>query len=139
MAYPEGRRTLRVAQLLNQMVAQILREDLTEPDLGFLTLTRVDVSGDLRHAAIHYSVYGDEAARRKTAEVLERVRPQINRWIGARIRLRYTPRIHFEYDPSPEKASQVMEILERLHGPKPSARPPGAGPRRERSSRRPRR
>lgn len=104
-----------MAQLLSEMVTRILQEDLTEPELGFLTLTHVEVSGDLQHATIRYSVYGDEASRARTAEVLERVRPQVNRLIGERIRLRYTPRIHFEYDPSPERASRVMEILDRLH------------------------
>lgn len=92
------RRSERVADLLRREVCKIIEEDLKDPELGFVTVTGVRVSADLKHAKVLVSVLGDEEARKKSLAALTRARGYIRLLIGRRVRLRFTPEISFRFD-----------------------------------------
>ena len=107
---------LRVARLREEYrreVSDILRR-MKDPRLGFVTVTDVDVSEDLRHVKVYVSVLGTEEDRRRTLEVLDQARGYVRTEAGQRIRLRHTPEITFHFDPSVERGARVMTILHQL-------------------------
>lgn len=111
------RRTERVADNLLHEVAQILQKDVKDPRIGFVTLTGVKVSPDLRVAKIYYTVLGEAVNRKASAEGLASARSFIRREIGQRLRLRVVPDVRFLYDESMEQTLHVQEMLEDLsHG-----------------------
>lgn len=96
-----GRRSQRVAELLKEEVSKIVGGELKDPWIGFVTITGVTVSEDLRRARFLVSVLGNEEARNRSLEGLSRAKGYIRRLIGERVRLRYVPDIGFELDQSP--------------------------------------
>ncbi len=103
-------RQLRVNNLLQQEIASILRREITDPHVGFVTITGVEVSVDLRHARVFVSVLGDETAKKESMSALVRARNFIRGLLGDRLDLRYVPALRFQLDETAEKAQQ-MEIL----------------------------
>ncbi len=96
-----SRRSQRVAELLKEEVSRIVEGELKDPWIGFVTITGVTVSEDLRQARFLVSVLGDEQTRNRSLEGLSRAKGYIRRLIGERVRLRYVPDISFEPDHSP--------------------------------------
>src|SRR3954467_280169 len=96
----QGSRPDRVADQIRGEVASMLARDVHDPGIGFVTITRVQVTPDLQHARIHYTVLGDEKARASTAKALGRASAFLRRQIGSRLRLRRVPELDFHYDES---------------------------------------
>jgi ribosome-binding factor A len=92
----------------------MLARDVHDPGIGFVTLTRVQVSPDLQMARVMYTVLGDERARAGTAKALNRAAPFLRRQIGARLRLKRTPELTFVYDDSVAGQDRIEQILEEL-------------------------
>jgi len=106
-------RVQRLREEYRREISDILRR-MKDPRLGFVTVTDVDVSEDLRHVKVYVSVLGTEEDRRRTLEVLEQARGYVRTEAGQRIRLRHTPEITFQFDPSVERGARVMTILQQL-------------------------
>ena len=107
---------LRVARLREEYrreVSDILRR-MKDPRLGFVTVTDVEISEDLRHVKVFVSVLGSEEDRRRTLAVLDQAKGYVRTEAGQRIRLRHTPEITFHFDPSVERGARVMTILHQL-------------------------
>ena len=102
----------RVAQFLKEELSQIIREELKDPRIGFVTITRVDITADLRYARIYVSIMGEEKEKKKTFKGLESARGFMKRIIGDRIRMRYTPEIVFKIDDSIEYNIHLSKIME---------------------------
>ena len=95
----QGHRPDRVGDQIRQEISDLLaRGAVHDPGIGFITLTRVQVSADLQVAHILYTTLGDEKARRETARALERATPFLRRHLGSRLRLRRVPEIDFRFD-----------------------------------------
>ena len=92
----------------------LTRGDVHDPGIGFITLTRVQVSPDLQIARVFYTSLGDPKARKETAKALERATPFLRRQIGGRLRLRRVPEIEFRFDESIEHQNRIEEILRAL-------------------------
>ncbi|GAW94302.1 30S ribosome-binding factor RbfA [Calderihabitans maritimus] len=107
-------RAERVAEQIKKEVAQILREEIKDPRIGFVTVTDVEVSSDLRHVKIYVSVYGDKEEQETTMEGLQNATGFIRREIGQRIPLRYTPEIVFKFDRSIEHGARIAELLAQV-------------------------
>ncbi|SJZ31759.1 30S ribosome-binding factor RbfA [Selenihalanaerobacter shriftii] len=109
-------RPRRVGELIKKEISQMLLQDeIKDPRIGFVTITDVEVSGDLRHAKVFVSVYDkDEGVKEETMEGLENAIGYIRRELGQRIRLRHTPEILFRYDNSIERGTKIFKILEDL-------------------------
>jgi ribosome-binding factor A len=112
---PQGSRPDRVADQIRAEVAALLGRELRDPGLGFVTVTRVQVTPDLQIARIYYTTMGDDRARRRTAEALQRALPFVRRSIGSRLRLRRVPEIQFLFDESIEQHERLERLIQEIH------------------------
>ncbi|CAB4864738.1 MAG: 30S ribosome-binding factor RbfA [Actinobacteria bacterium] len=108
-------RTLKVADRIKVVVAQILETKIKDPRLGFVTVTDARVTGDLQMASVFYTVLGDEDARASTAAALDSAKGAIRSALGRELGLRITPSIEFFEDGLPESAKALDSLLERVH------------------------
>jgi ribosome-binding factor A len=111
----QGSRPERVADQIRGELASLLARDVHDPGIGFVTLTRVQVSPDLQLARVFYTALGDDKARAATGRALERAAPFLRRQIGARLRLKRTPELAFFYDESIAGQDRIEQILNELH------------------------
>ncbi|HCJ66255.1 MAG TPA: 30S ribosome-binding factor RbfA [Elusimicrobia bacterium] len=109
----QRKRVLRIRELLLRMISEIV-SSLKDPRIGFLTITDVTITDDLREAKIFYSVLGNQEERNKTAEALVCANSFIRREIASRTDLRRVPELEFVYDESLAQAQRINEILYRL-------------------------
>lgn len=116
----EFKRADRVSLALKREVAQMLLREIKDPRIGMVTITGVKMSPDLRHAHIYYSVLGEDKELQDSAAGLKQATPFIQRQIGRRLRLRYTPEIDFQFDHSLEYGSHIEQLLKSIASePKP--------------------
>lgn len=108
------RRADSVEGLVRREVSDILRTRVKDPRIGFVTVTGVRMSEDLRYAKVYVSVLGDEHQRGESLKGLERATKFIRGELGRRIRMRYVPEIGFRYDNSIEYGTRIDEILRDL-------------------------
>ena len=114
-----GSRPDRVADQLRAELAHLLSRDVHDPGIGFVTLTRVQLSADLQSARVYYTSLGDEAGRKNTARALGRAVPFLRRQIGSRLRLKRVPEITFVYDDSIAGQDRIEQLLNEIHAHKP--------------------
>lgn len=113
-------RTARVNEVVLEVIADEL-ERLSDPRLGFVTLTGVTVSPDLRAASVYYSSLGQHGeaatpeAAEQTAAALESAAPHLRAVLGRQVRLKYLPRLSFTEDPAIAGGQRVEEILVEIH------------------------
>jgi ribosome-binding factor A len=119
------RRAERVAEELREEVARIVEFDLKDPGLGFVTVTRVSITPDLRFARVYVGVLGDEATRKRGLAALGRAAGFVRREIGRRLRLRITPELVFEYDTGLDATDRVARLLDEI---RPAAEANADGP-----------
>jgi ribosome-binding factor A len=117
---PHGSRPDRVADQLRAELAQLLSREVHDPGIGFVTLTRVQVSPDLQAARVYYTALGDDAQRRSTARALERASPFLRRQIGGRLRLKRAPELRFIFDDSIAGQDRIEQLLNELQPSVPS-------------------
>src|SRR5258706_8978695 len=110
----QGSRPERVADQIRAEVSGLIARDLRDPGVGFVTITRVQVSADLQHARVYYTSLGDAAARKNTARALERAGSFMRRQIGQRLRLRRAPELEFVFDESIAHQDRVEQLLQEL-------------------------
>jgi ribosome-binding factor A len=116
----QGQRPQRVGDQIREDLSDIIRRELKDPGIGFVTITHVKVSPDLQVARVYYTSLGDEAARRATAKALQRAAPFLRRQVGARVRLRRVPELHFTFDESVERGERIEQLLREIKdGPHP--------------------
>jgi ribosome-binding factor A len=104
----------KLTHLVHRRASEVVLYQLKDPRLGFVTVTRVKLSGDLRHAVVFYSVVGSDGDRSKTAHALEHARGHVQTQIAKAMRTRVTPLVRFEYDHSVEGSVRVSQILAEL-------------------------
>ncbi len=110
------RRVSRVAELIRREVSQMILSDIKDDRVGagMVSVTAVDVAGDLQHTKIFVSIYGSDEARAETMEGLKSVTGYVRSELGKRVRLRRTPTVLFVEDKSFDRASSVMSIMHQL-------------------------
>ncbi len=107
----DSARALRVAGTIQRVVARALEAEIKDPRLGFVTVTDVRVTGDVQHATVFYSVYGDEAARAETARALASANGRLRSLVGGELGIRLTPSLEFVLDAVPETAASLEKAL----------------------------
>lgn len=110
-------RANRLAETLKEEISQMIREDLKDPRLGFITVTDVEVADDLGHAKVFVSVLGDAQQSKDSLDALSRAAGFVRSEIGKRIRLRHVPEIVFKYDTSLEKGAHIAKLLREVEAP----------------------
>jgi ribosome-binding factor A len=111
----DGKRSDKVADLIQQEIAAMLLKDVKDPRIGFVTVTRVAVSVDCRLAKVYFSVMGPPEDRTKTLDGLNSAKGYVRKELGRRLKLRYTPDITFHFDPSIEYGIHIEEVFHHLH------------------------
>ena len=104
-------RANRVAEEIKREITQMLRDEIKDPRVGFITVTGVEVTSDIRYAKVFVSVYGDAESQEQSLEALEKARGFVRSEIGKRIRLRYAPEISFKLNSSIEYGARIMKLL----------------------------
>jgi ribosome-binding factor A len=119
----QGSRPDRVADQIRSELALLLAREVHDPGVGFVTLTRVQVSPDLQLARVYYTALGDDKARRSSEKALERAAPFLRRRMGSRLRLRRVPEIRFVFDESVAGQDRIEQLLNELRATSPNQDP----------------
>ena len=117
-----SRRTERLSEEIRDEVALLIASELKDPRIGFVTVTRVEVTPDLRTARIYVGVLGTEKQRTTSLAGLKQGAGFLRRALGRTLRLRYTPELVFQYDEGLEASDRVAKLLAEISS-SPTAAP----------------
>ncbi len=106
-------RMRRVDEAVRAVLSDAIAKDLQDPRVGFVTVTAVKTSPDLRHARVYVSVLGDEQARSETLEGLRSARGFLQGRVAAELSLRNTPTITFGYDESIDRGMRITQLIDQ--------------------------
>ena len=119
MPKPDSPRVRRVNEAVKEVVAEGLR-GLKDPRLGFVTITDVRTTTDFSQSEVFYTVLpDDDETRTATADGLRSAGPMLRHEVGARLRLRRTPDLHFTHDPIPEQGRRIETLLRDVQKDRP--------------------
>ena len=108
-------RANRVAEQMKKELGDILNRKIKDPRVGFVTITDVEVTGDLQQATIYLTILGSEDEKEATLKGLTKAKGFIRSEIGHRIRLRKTPELFFEIDHTIETGNRIEKLIRDLH------------------------
>jgi len=106
----------RVNEAIRQVLSDALAGDLKDPRVGFVTVTEVNTSSDLRHARVYVSVLGPEAQREATLDGLRSAHGFLQGRVGGELHLKRTPELRFLYDDTAERAARLEQLINRPEG-----------------------
>jgi ribosome-binding factor A len=109
-----SRRSHRVASQIKTEISWLIEHRLRDPEKGFITVTRVRLSPDLKIASIYYSVLGNEQDRESSSKALGRAKSFLKHELGDRINLRVVPDLRFFYDDSLEYSEKITTLLNKI-------------------------
>jgi ribosome-binding factor A len=104
-------RVSRVGEQIKKELSQIVQRELKDPRIGFVTVTAVEMSGDLQQAKVYVSIFGQTEEKEQTLIALEKAKGYMRSEIGKRIRLRYIPELSFVSDESLEHSEHINKLL----------------------------
>jgi ribosome-binding factor A len=107
-----AQRMRRVNELMREVIGTAISSELEDPRIGFVTVTSVDTSPDLRSARVYVSVLGDESEREATLEGLRSSHGVLQATIANEMRIKRTPTLTFHYDDTPERGVRITRLLE---------------------------
>jgi ribosome-binding factor A len=110
----EGKRSDKVADLIQKEISEMLVRSIKDPRVGFVTITRVSVSEDCRLAKVYFSVVGTVAEKERSMKGLDSAKGYVRRELGRRMTLKHIPEIVFKFDPSIEYAIHLGEVFDHL-------------------------
>ena len=105
----------RVAEAIRKEISIMIHEELKDPRIGFTTITKVEITPDLRYAKIYYTVLGNDKEKKSTEIALKRAKGFIRGHMGDRLKLRVTPEITFKVDKSTEYADKMERLFDKIH------------------------
>lgn len=106
-------RTLRIGEQIRRELAELIRREVKDPRVGMVTIGSVDVSSDLSHARVYYTVLeDDDQVRADTQKGLEKASGFLRHKVGQAIKTRITPELLFKFDDSPEKGAHLEALIE---------------------------
>ncbi len=111
----QGKRSERVAALIKEELGTLLLKDIKDPRIGFVTITDVQVSDDLKYARVFYSVFGDAEKKEETAKGLEQAKGFLQRDIAHTLKLRFTPHLSFAADSSLDDGMKIDGIIRKIN------------------------
>ena len=110
-----GRRIDRVSAELKHALGSIITQELEDPRMGFVTVTRVEPAQDLKSACVFVSVLGDDVIQRQTLRALRHARGHIQRALSGHVVLKSTPVLKFEVDDSVKRSIRISKLIDSTH------------------------
>jgi ribosome-binding factor A len=107
-------RMRRVDEAVRQVLTDAVAQDLQDPRIGFVTMTSVKTTSDLRHARVYVSVLGDESQRAATLAGLQSAHGALQRRLAQELRLKRTPTLEFIYDDTTDRAMRLERLIEQV-------------------------
>ncbi|HEY3376899.1 MAG TPA: 30S ribosome-binding factor RbfA [Armatimonadota bacterium] len=107
-------RVQKVAKLLREELSSIIRREINDPRLGFISITEVEPTSDLRSANIYISAYGTPEEQQESMGVLDRASGFLRGILGRKLEMRNIPELHFQLDRSLERGARVFELLNEI-------------------------
>lgn len=111
---PNTYRQEKLGELITVELSDLIRTRLKDPRVGFTSITRVEVSGDYRHAKVYVSVMGTPEEQTETMKGLQHATSFLRRELAGRLTLRYMPEIAFKLDHSLEKGAQILALIQQV-------------------------
>src|SRR6266568_2562893 len=111
---PNLHRQEKLGELITQEISDLLRTRLKDPRIGFASITRVEVSGDLRHAKVFVSVMGTAEEQAATMKGLRHATGFLRHELASRLTLRYMPELVFKLDTSIAQGARLLELLQKI-------------------------
>jgi ribosome-binding factor A len=111
-----GGRMRRVDEAVREVLSGAITQELKDPRVGFVTVTAVETSPDLRHARVFVSVLGDDAQRDRSMAGLRAAHGFLQRRLNEELRIKHTPSLDFIYDDSVDRSLRIQTLLERERG-----------------------
>jgi len=105
-------RMRRVDEAMREVLSDAITASIKDPRVGFVTVTAVETSPDLRHARVFVSVLGDDTVRRRSMDGLESAHGYLQRRVASELRLKNTPTLQFLYDDSADRGLRIAELIE---------------------------
>ena len=109
-------RMRRVNEAVREVLSEAITASIKDPRVGFVTVTAVDTSSDLRHARVFVSVLGDEGQRKLTLAGLRSAHGYLQRRVAAELRMKHTPTLDFIYDDTLDRVERVAKLLDEESG-----------------------
>ena len=107
-----GERMRRVDEAMREVLSDAITSEIKDPRVGFITVTAVETSADLRHARVYVSVLGEGGQRRRSMDGLESAHGFLQRRVASELRLKNTPTLQFLYDDSTDRGMRIQELLD---------------------------
>lgn len=111
----------KVNQLIKKALGEILLQEIKDPNIGFCTVTEVDVASDLRSAWVMISVMGEQQEKEISIEHLQNASGFIHKLLRSKVDLRYTPRLHFKLDNTLDHSFKIERIIKEIHVDDPAS------------------
>ena len=109
-------RMRRVDEAMREVLSAAITSELKDPRVGFVTVTAVETSPDLRHARVFVSVLGNDSVRRRSLDGLRSAHGYLQRRVAGELRLKHTPTLDFAYDDTTDRSERITELIEREGG-----------------------
>jgi ribosome-binding factor A len=107
-------RAARVNEVVREALAEEL-ERMSDPRLGFVTLTGVEVSPDIRYADVYYSAFGTDEEQTESSHALRSASPRLRAVLGKQVRLKFVPELRFHEDPAVAQGRRIEEVIRSIH------------------------
>jgi ribosome-binding factor A len=106
-----GDRMRRVDEAMREVLSDAITSELKDPRVGFVTVTAVDTSPDLRHARVFVSVLGNDPVRRRSLDGLRSAQGYLQKRVAGELRLKHTPTLDFAYDDTVDRGQRINQLL----------------------------
>ncbi len=116
---PQSRRQERLADLLKRRISEAILHEVQDPRIGFVTITGLNLSGDLRIAQVYVSVLGDEKRAQEALQALQHARRFLERTLFRTLRLKLPVELQFRFDETLERATRIEELMRTIKGEEP--------------------
>ena len=108
-------RQRKIADQIKKYLSQLIDRRVKDPRKGFITLTHVKITGDLRIATVYYTCLGDQEERKNSHEALESAKNFLRNELSPLLKMRFTPELRFFYDESLEYSEHINELIKKIH------------------------
>jgi ribosome-binding factor A len=109
-----SKRSEKVAEAIQKIVSELILRGLKDPRIGFVTITGVKMTDDLSIGKVYYSVVGSEEEKKESHAGLKSAAGFIRKEVGAQLKLRHVPEIHFKFDDTLERANNIERLLRQI-------------------------